>query len=107
MLWKKNLKKKKKSKIVKEVKEVKDECVVCMDELVEVTFKPCGHKVCCNLCSKQLDKCPICRSFLFKKPVRIKWSNRFGIDRCQFCGFDGFLSYFTPCRFSGYCLYCL
>ena len=43
-------------------------CAVCMDRPCAVRFRPCGHAVCCELCtvkacepSQQRLKCPTCR----------------------------------------------
>ena len=47
-------------------KEPQDECVVCMDDVSSATFKPCNHKVTCNLCAQivfdKFGECPYCRS---------------------------------------------
>lgn len=37
------------------------ECKVCMDHLIEVVCKPCGHALMCKACSLSTKKCPICR----------------------------------------------
>ncbi|KAK6174720.1 hypothetical protein SNE40_017945 [Patella caerulea] len=36
-------------------------CKICWDKPVGVTFQPCGHLLTCNICSLQVDDCPICR----------------------------------------------
>ena len=36
------------------------ECVVCMAELRAVRYR-CGHCVCCEACTTQLERCPSCR----------------------------------------------
>jgi len=43
-------------------------CIVCLDEeqLVNITFDPCGHNVCCLECSQQLKVCPKCRQTISK-----------------------------------------
>lgn len=38
------------------------ECVVCMENDVNVIFLPCGHLCCCNNCQTSLNECPMCRS---------------------------------------------
>jgi hypothetical protein len=39
-------------------------CTICMDNLIEILFVPCGHLCCCSSCAKQIQnkKCPICRN---------------------------------------------
>lgn len=37
------------------------ECVVCMENDVNVIFLPCGHLCCCNNCQISLIDCPMCR----------------------------------------------
>lgn len=37
------------------------ECVVCMENDVNVIFLPCGHLCCCNVCQTSLNDCPMCR----------------------------------------------
>ena len=38
-------------------------CCICLeDESVSSLLLPCRHLVCCDECSKQTDKCPVCRS---------------------------------------------
>lgn len=44
-----------------------DECVVCFDNLREVTFQPCEHNICCKDCAERILKkdnplCPFCRA---------------------------------------------
>ena len=36
-------------------------CKICIDATVAILFLPCRHLVCCEACSKQLRRCPICR----------------------------------------------
>lgn len=36
-------------------------CKVCLEELVCITFVPCGHLVSCAVCAPALHECPICR----------------------------------------------
>lgn len=42
--------------------EEETECVICLSDLKDTVFVPCGHYYCCSNCSQKLDKCPICRS---------------------------------------------
>lgn len=37
-------------------------CKICFDEQRQVVFLPCGHLVCCKICSNLVKKCPICRN---------------------------------------------
>ena len=47
------------------------QCVVCMDAVPNVVFKPCRHMICCSKCSDSIQKnnnmCPACRSVIKKK----------------------------------------
>ena len=36
-------------------------CKVCMDADANIVFLPCGHMVCCGVCTPPLTLCPICR----------------------------------------------
>ena len=36
-------------------------CRVCADNDVNTVFVPCGHIVCCQTCSSQMDCCPVCK----------------------------------------------
>ena len=38
-----------------------DECCICLDASVAITFVPCNHRVTCKRCSEKLKLCPICR----------------------------------------------
>ena len=40
----------------------KDICVICYSRRVEEVFQYCSHCICCELCAKYLDKCPMCNS---------------------------------------------
>lgn len=39
-----------------------DECLVCSDKRASVFFRPCGHMVACENCSKIMKKCVQCRT---------------------------------------------
>lgn len=39
-----------------------DECLVCSDRRASVFFKPCGHMVACDNCSRLMKKCVLCRT---------------------------------------------
>lgn len=39
-----------------------DECIVCMDQVKDTIFYPCGHFMVCKTCTTQITKCPTCRS---------------------------------------------
>lgn len=43
------------------------ECVICMDDSVQIIFVPCGHMCCCCNCQIELVDCPICRAIIEKK----------------------------------------
>jgi len=36
-------------------------CKICMENVVDVTLIPCGHLVTCEICSRRITKCPVCR----------------------------------------------
>merc|ERR1711964_507190 len=36
-------------------------CRVCMELLIDTELQPCGHRLACQLCAKQLRGCPMCR----------------------------------------------
>ncbi|XP_055534404.1 E3 ubiquitin-protein ligase LRSAM1-like [Wyeomyia smithii] len=43
------------------------ECVVCLEETVQVIFLPCGHMCCCAGCHVDITDCPLCRSYIERK----------------------------------------
>ena len=40
-------------------------CIICLDETISVTFRPCSHRVTCAACAQLVVKhkqpCPLCR----------------------------------------------
>ena len=44
------------------VTTVEDKCIICYDQSIDCVFTPCGHQICCLVCSSNLSKCPICSS---------------------------------------------
>ena len=50
--------------ITKELKQLQNQlvCKVCMDSKISRVFVPCGHFVCCDICTPLLRKCPVCRA---------------------------------------------
>uniref|UniRef100_A0A182RUX6 RING-type domain-containing protein n=1 Tax=Anopheles funestus TaxID=62324 RepID=A0A182RUX6_ANOFN len=43
------------------------ECVVCMEQVVQVIFLPCGHMCCCSSCHTEIHDCPMCRAYIERK----------------------------------------
>jgi hypothetical protein len=43
------------------------ECSICLDNERDCVYVPCGHTKTCMSCSKNIDKCPICRSDINNK----------------------------------------
>lgn len=43
------------------VHQVVSACVVCCDQENDCLYLPCKHNVCCFKCSKNMQKCPICK----------------------------------------------
>lgn len=45
-------------------------CKVCLDEIADTAFTPCGHKVTCEDCADTIkrttSKCPMCRRYVLK-----------------------------------------
>lgn len=37
-------------------------CVACREREAQIVFIPCGHLCCCEMCGRNLDRCPMCRS---------------------------------------------
>lgn len=38
-------------------------CQICMDDIVNTAFCPCGHVYCCESCASNLTHCPLCKTF--------------------------------------------
>lgn len=38
-----------------------NECIICIENKLQIVFVPCGHICSCVECSKRLNQCPICR----------------------------------------------
>lgn len=60
----------------KSTEEEANRCCVCFDAQCEVRFQECGHEIVCALCAGsifalQKPKCPICRTQLKKRFVRL------------------------------------
>jgi hypothetical protein len=71
--------KKEKEKEEKEEKEDKNnECRCCMDNISDVTLKPCGHTCICDTCFKKMDvrhrkwKCLQCFAYVTGSVITIK-----------------------------------
>ena len=45
--------------------ELPTECVVCQNNAVTIAILPCRHTCVCDNCLEQLDKCPMCRGYIF------------------------------------------
>ncbi|XP_058120111.1 E3 ubiquitin-protein ligase LRSAM1-like isoform X2 [Anopheles coustani] len=43
------------------------ECVICMEQTVQVIFLPCGHMCCCSGCHVEIHDCPMCRAYIERK----------------------------------------
>mgnify|MGYP001257397207 CR=1 FL=1 len=41
-----------------------DECCICLSNNANMVFYPCGHLICCSVCTAKVDKCPLCRKFI-------------------------------------------
>ena len=51
-------------------KKKRDTCVICLDQKINITFIPCGHRKTCKQCSEKMGNdsiCPICRVQIEKK----------------------------------------
>jgi len=41
-----------------------EECLICMSELKNDVFYPCGHFYTCKKCSNKLSNCPFCKKII-------------------------------------------
>lgn len=39
-------------------------CKICYDNDSNIVFVPCGHLVCCSICSAKINYCPYCRTIV-------------------------------------------
>ena len=39
-------------------------CVICMERASDFAIVPCGHRCLCQICSRNLTKCPVCRTYV-------------------------------------------
>lgn len=37
-------------------------CIICVDNMMDTMFLPCGHIAACRQCAEQCDRCPLCRA---------------------------------------------
>lgn len=44
-----------------------NQCKICMDNVINIVFIPCGHISSCGDCAKSMKKCPICRKNIERK----------------------------------------
>jgi hypothetical protein len=46
-------------------------CCVCLENISQIKFLPCEHKICCKDCSTELilpyNRCPICRHKIYNR----------------------------------------
>lgn len=48
-------------------------CRKCYTNKIQIIFVPCQHIVCCNKCSRDINRCPICQEWInMKIPVLLK-----------------------------------
>ena len=47
--------------------DVPPKCATCLTFDKSILFLPCKHIFCCEMCSKKLDNCPICRTEISEK----------------------------------------
>ena len=36
-------------------------CRICFDAAIQIVFLPCKHIICCDVCSRKIEICPLCR----------------------------------------------
>ncbi|KAA8494831.1 Tip elongation aberrant protein 1 [Porphyridium purpureum] len=44
-----------------------DTCVICLDRAPQAMFLWCSHYVCCRVCAAQVQYCPMCREYIYRK----------------------------------------
>jgi hypothetical protein len=44
-----------------------EECVICMNNVVQYIFSQCGHACCCFDCGNKITKCCVCRKTIINK----------------------------------------
>jgi len=37
-----------------------DVCIICFDNTIDCVLTPCGHQICCMVCSSNMRTCPVC-----------------------------------------------
>ena len=52
------------STLQEENRKLKDNltCQICFESEADIVFLPCGHIMCCAMCSPAITKCPMCRA---------------------------------------------
>ena len=46
------------------------ECAICMDNIADIVFIPCGHVCACSICAAKMGKCPYCRVSISGRATR-------------------------------------
>ena len=49
-----------------------NECAICLINMAQVIFLPCGHLKTCKSCSKELTNCPVCRMIIERRITKFK-----------------------------------
>jgi hypothetical protein len=42
-------------------------CKICFENFTNRVFLPCGHLVCCDICSGKVEYCPVCRKVIIAR----------------------------------------
>ena len=50
------------------------ECAVCLDNVKNTVFIPCGHFYTCSTCSSKLQTCPICKKTITETLIHPKFN---------------------------------
>mmetsp|Transcript_8119 Transcript_8119/g.20360 ORF Transcript_8119/g.20360 Transcript_8119/m.20360 type:complete len:140 (+) Transcript_8119:4039-4458(+) len=37
-----------------------EDCIICFSNPIDTVVTPCGHQICCQECSKNISRCPVC-----------------------------------------------